>query len=154
MKTILKCAFLALAQTLFTSIFAQQITVGTISSGVPTLIMTDAQLTDTLSFVLNGATLSNSIILSGTDTLGQYYYIKSAATRPNQSNPSQIAIILSQSGNDLMFITTGGGGCTMECSASLPCSTCDQVIFEKCKRQRCKCTSESGGCNSSITFPD
>jgi hypothetical protein len=116
--------------------------------------MTDAQLTDTLAFVLNGATLSNSTMQTGTDSLGQFYYIKASGARPNQTNPSQIAIILSQSGNNLAFFKSGGSGCTMECRANLPCDGCDMVIFEKCKRMRCTCNSGSGGCDSSITFPD
>jgi len=128
-----------------------QIKVGAIVNGAPTLIMTDAELTDTLAFVLNGATLANAVAEAGTDTLGLFYYIKAGGIRISQAYPSQIAIILKPDGNDLMF---GGAGCTMECTISLPCSKCDQVIYEKCKRQRCSCASQSGGCNSSITFPD
>ena len=60
MKFIFSIACLLCTQA--HSLFSQQITVGSIVNGVPTLSMTDAQLTDALSFVLNGATLSNSTI--------------------------------------------------------------------------------------------
>ena len=129
-----------------------QIAVGTIIDGTPMLTMTNAQLTDTFAYILNNATLSNSTVESATDSLGQLFYIKCAGTRSNQDNPSKIAIILSVNGNNLVF--DNSNGCTMECTASLPCQTCDQVIFERCARQRCSCQSPSGGCNSSISFPN
>ncbi|MBX2892099.1 MAG: hypothetical protein KF734_14310 [Saprospiraceae bacterium] len=131
------------------------IIVGSFVNGIPTLTKTDAELTSSLAFVLNNATLSNAAMSVGTDTLGSYYYILATATRPNQYNPSQMYIILSQNGEDIVFVATGdGSGCTMECIAGLPCTGCDTVVFETCKRMRCTCHSGSGGCNTSITFPN
>ncbi|MFN0013273.1 MAG: hypothetical protein ACKVU2_01880 [Saprospiraceae bacterium] len=129
-----------------------QINVGVITNGVPSLTMNDAQLSDTLAFVLNGATLQNSTAEIGTDTLGTYYYIMADGIRSGQANPSQIAVILTSNGSTLMF--SSGTGCTMECTTSLPCTKCNQTVLERCKRQTCSCGSASGGCNSSITFPN
>jgi len=130
-----------------------QITVGVITSGVPSLILSDTQLSDTLAFTLNGATLQNATTVTGTDTLGTFYYIKADGIRSGQANPSQIAIILEAIGSNLIFST--GTGCTMECISGLPCTRCDQTIYEKCKRQSCSCASQNGGgCTASITFPD
>lgn len=151
MKSCFKVPILLVLLAIATRIPAQ-IKVGELINGEPTLIMSDSELTDTLAFVLNGVTLVNTVAESATDTLGLFYYIKAEGERPNQSVPSKVAVILSLDGNSLLF--TNASGCTMECNVNLPCSTCDQVIFEKCKRQRCSCASESGGCSSSITFPD
>lgn len=129
---------------------AQQITVGAIIDDSPVLNLTDAQLSDTLAFVLNGATLLNAQIVSATDTFGLFYYIRATANRPGQANPSEMAVILSVDGDTLLYDPLGG--CTMECIAQLPCTGCSHTILEKCKRQICNCKSNSGGCSSNITF--
>jgi hypothetical protein len=153
MKIVFKIFVLLLAQTITTHVKGQsQITVGAIVNGTPTLTMTDAQLTDALDFVLNGATLSSSTMETATDSLGQFYYIKALGTRASQPGLSQIAIILNQNGNALVF--NGGSGCEMECIPHHPCVACDQVVFERCKRMRCSCSSGSGGCSSRVVFPD
>ncbi|MEQ1746912.1 MAG: hypothetical protein ABMA02_15875 [Saprospiraceae bacterium] len=129
-----------------------QINVGVITNGVPSLTMNVAQLSDTLAFVLNGATLQNSTAEIGTDTLGTYYYIKADGIRSGQANPSQIAVILASNGSTLMF--SSGTGCTMESKPSLHCTSCVQTIHERCKRQTCSCKPESRDrtCTSRISF--
>lgn len=130
----------------------EQITVGTLVGGEPTLYFSDEELTDTLDFVVNGKTLSNCSIESASDSLGVFYYIQAEGTSSTQANPSQIAVILITSGNDFIFDTATG--CTMECIAALPCTSCGQTVLERCKRQVCTCNSGSGGCIASITYPD
>lgn len=42
--------------------------------------------------------------------------------------------------------------CEMKCTSAWVCSSCEQTIIERCKKQTCACTSGSGGCSSKITF--
>lgn len=44
-------------------------------------------------------------------------------------------------------------GCEMKCTSAWGCSSCEQTIIERCKKQICTCTSKDGGCSSKITFP-
>ncbi|MFN0013272.1 MAG: hypothetical protein ACKVU2_01875 [Saprospiraceae bacterium] len=151
MKPVIRsCFFLTL---FFSGQLLAQINVGHIVNGVPTLTMSDAVLSDTLDFVLDGAILQNSNAQAGTDTFGIFYYIKADGIRNGHANPSQIAVILTVNGNNLEF--TSGTGCTMECRPGLHCTACDQTIYEKCKRQTCSCkpANSTHTCTASITYP-
>ncbi|MBN8682072.1 MAG: hypothetical protein J0L99_05450 [Chitinophagales bacterium] len=124
--------------------------VGTVSSGGTTaLTLSDAQLSAQLSDILNNRSLSNAVIQSATDDMGLFYFIRANVTHVGSTTSGVIIIVLSQSGNTLVFT---GDDCTMECSAGLPCGGCFQNIISRCKSQECKCTTESGGCTSTITF--
>ena len=44
--------------------------------------------------------------------------------------------------------------CTMSCSSDAHCTGCDQTIYERCKRQTCKCNGAGGfgSCEASVGF--
>ncbi|WP_448519075.1 hypothetical protein [Rhodoflexus sp.] len=44
------------------------------------------------------------------------------------------------------------GECEMKCTSAWGCQECTQEIIERCKKQKCSCTSGSGGCSSKTTF--
>lgn len=44
------------------------------------------------------------------------------------------------------------GECEMKCTSAWGCKECTQEIIERCKKQKCSCTSGSGGCSSKTTF--
>lgn len=156
MKAFVRFTLLFTALSVASSAQTQtSIMVGAISNGVPVLTKTDAELTSALSPVLHGATLAHSTIKTAMDSLGQYYYIRSEASRSGQPNASRIVAILFQNGTDLQFVMRGDhAGCTMECVPNLRCPGCDQVIFDRCKSQRCTCNSPGGGSKARVTFPD
>lgn len=158
MKNLLKVVLLLLAHTIATQLNAQTLSpikVGALVNGVPTLTQTDAELTALFDFVLNEATLSNAAVKTRTDAQGQFYYLGATATRPNQSSPNPIVIVLTQRGDELIFTSSGdGAGCVMECVPRFSCTSCEQTLVERCTSQRCSCTSSSGGCGTRIIFPE
>jgi len=44
------------------------------------------------------------------------------------------------------------GECEMKCTSAWGCQECTQEIIERCKKQKCSCTSSNGGCSSKTTF--
>jgi len=152
MKFLVLAFIFILANTRPILVTAQSDTVliGAFNSQDMTMLLNDADLTSSLSNVLNGAILSGANIQSGTYNQATFYYVKAQALRNNKI--SSMAIMLTLSGSNLYF--TSSTGCTMECSPNEPCSGCIQTITVPCVTQTCACSSASGGCTASTTFPN
>lgn len=90
------------------------------------------------------------------DELGEFYAIRAKYNADGQI----VVMTIPLNEPDEIISKTGTGGvatyfaeCTMTCSPPLGCSTCNQTVYERCKRQTCSC-AEGGpwGCNAEVTF--
>jgi hypothetical protein len=44
------------------------------------------------------------------------------------------------------------GDCTMKCTSAWGCNECTQEIIERCKKQKCSCSSGNGECSAETIF--
>jgi len=135
---------------LITTLAPAQILIGTLASGEPELRLNDAELNTKLAFALNGTSLRNAVLYSGSDMHGVYYYIRADGMRAGQTAPSRVAVILSEKDTSLVFDPETG--CVMECIPQSPGTTCTLNIRERCKQQSCNSTN-GGACNVRVVFP-
>lgn len=99
-----------------------------------------------------------SEISEAEDDLGKFNFIRAKYKENNRITTLVIPLesfAHSEQGMEMPnLFSFSVGGCTMECTAPVGCSGCDQTINQRCKSQTCNCNSPAdlGGCTSSIKF--
>lgn len=129
--------------------------VGELQDQTLVLTITEANFNIEMDSFISGRTYSNLELLTGMDSLSQYYYIKADALISSTTYP--VIIVLKKDGTDILF--EAATGCEMKCTWSGNCMGCDLEVIIKCQSLRCTCNLTDGspgfgGCNSSMSFPD
>ena len=141
--------FFALAVLVQTGLTAQTIRVARIVEGVPTMLMSDTELTVALSKVLKGDDLVIGSLVKATDKLGEFYYVSASVNRAGVG--SSAAVVLTLAANGDLTYSIGGEECIMECIKTQPNRGGQLEILERCKTLTCT-NGGAGGCTSRVSF--
>ncbi|MCC6281185.1 MAG: hypothetical protein IT262_11320 [Saprospiraceae bacterium] len=103
--------------------------------------------------ILNDGTQISSTELRKSED-GSFYYLYSKGKKGALWSTVGIPLDTDPAGSTLSYDPLDSGSCIhrSDQAAQNACTTCELVIYEKCKRQSCTCETEDGGCVGSIAF--